>query len=161
MEILGDPIHQSDMSINVDEIDEDLKELLDDESDVTPSRNNTPLSVTSLTKSQQRNAKKKVCKEKKKMLQLQTPSGLDEKIVPTFSTESPEYTSSKLSDSRIVTFNQSLLSPPFTPFKQLKLYSKPQSMPINNRKKLKQKETDNTLKNENVIITSYCPQGEE
>ncbi|GBB95145.1 hypothetical protein RclHR1_24890001 [Rhizophagus clarus] len=61
----------------------------------------------------------------------------------------------------MVTFNQSLLSPSFTPFKQLKRDSKLQSIPIDNEKKLKQKETDNTLKNENVIITRYCPQGEE
>ncbi|GES74056.1 hypothetical protein RCL_jg4455.t1 [Rhizophagus clarus] len=72
MENLRDPIHQSDMLINVDKIDEDLKGLLDDES-----------------------------------------SGL-----------------------RTVTFNQSLLSPFFTPFKQLKQDSKLQSMPIDNGKKL-------------------------
>ncbi|GBC09742.1 hypothetical protein RclHR1_09080005 [Rhizophagus clarus] len=92
----------------------------------------------------------------------QTPSGLDEQVVLTFSTESLEYTLSKLSGSRTVTFNQSLLSPPSTPYKQqLKQDSKPQSTPIDNGKKLKQKETDNTLKNENVIITGYIPQDQE
>ncbi|GBB96180.1 hypothetical protein RclHR1_00270026 [Rhizophagus clarus] len=65
-----------------------------------------------LTKSQKRSAKKKARKEKQK-LQLQIPSELDEQVVPTFSTESPEYTPSKPSGSRMVTFNQSLLSPPF------------------------------------------------
>ncbi|GBB99958.1 hypothetical protein RclHR1_36990001 [Rhizophagus clarus] len=60
-----------------------------------------------------------------------------------------------------VTFNQSLLSPPSTPFKQLKQNSQSQSTPIDNGKKLKQKKTDKTFKNSNVIITEYCPQGEE
>ncbi|GBB96594.1 hypothetical protein RclHR1_27910001 [Rhizophagus clarus] len=117
---LRDSMHQSDMSINIDVINEDLKGLLDDESDTTSLCNNTPLLIILLIKSQKRNAKKKVCKEKKKTLQLQTSSGLDEKVVPTFSAESPEYTLSKPSNSRIITFNQSLLSSPFTSFKQLK-----------------------------------------
>ena len=34
-------------------------------------------------------------------------------------------------------------------------------MPDNNRKKLKQKETDNSLKNKNIIITRYYPQEKE
>ncbi|GBB92755.1 hypothetical protein RclHR1_02050028 [Rhizophagus clarus] len=60
MENLENPMHQSDMLINVDMIDGDLKGLLDDESlSATFPRNNTPLPVTSLTKSQKRNAKKK------------------------------------------------------------------------------------------------------
>ncbi|GBB96269.1 hypothetical protein RclHR1_27100001 [Rhizophagus clarus] len=76
----------------------------------------------------------------------------------TFSTESPEYTPSKPSGSRMVTFNQSLLSSPSTPYKQqLKRDSKPQLMPVDNGKKIKQKETNNTLKNGNVIITGYLP----
>ncbi|GBC02134.1 hypothetical protein RclHR1_04470013 [Rhizophagus clarus] len=83
-----------------------------------------------------RSAKKKARKEKQK-LQLQSPSGLDEQVVFTFSMESLEYTPSKPSGSRTVTFNQ------------------------NNGKKLKQKETDNTLKNGNVIITGYFPQDQE
>ncbi|GBB99825.1 hypothetical protein RclHR1_03650001 [Rhizophagus clarus] len=127
MKDLGDPMHQSDTSMNFDK----------------------------------RSAKKKTCKERQK-LQLQTPSGLDEQVVPTFSTESPKYTSSKSSGSRTVTFNQSVLSPPSTLYKQqLKRDSKSQSTPIDNGKKLKQKEIDNTLKNRNVIITRYCSQGEE
>ncbi|GBB84012.1 hypothetical protein RclHR1_10650012 [Rhizophagus clarus] len=135
---------------------------VDDELLATPPRNITPIPVTPLTKSQKRSAKKKARKEKKKGLQLQTPSGLDEQIVPTFSAESPEYTPSKPSGSRTVTFNQSILSPPSTPYKQqLKRDSKPQSTPIDNGKKLKQKETDNTLKNGNVIITGYIPQDQE
>ncbi|GBC08174.1 hypothetical protein RclHR1_07950001 [Rhizophagus clarus] len=106
-------------------------------------------------------AKKKARKEKQK-LQLQSPSGLDEYVVPTFSKESSEYTPSKPFGSRTVTFNQSLLSPPSTPYKQqLKRDSKPQSTPIDNGKKLKQKETDNVLKNGNVIITGYIPQDQE
>ncbi|GBC06184.1 hypothetical protein RclHR1_06670024 [Rhizophagus clarus] len=120
MEILGDSMHQSDMSINVNEIDENLKGLLDDESGTIPLYNNTPLPVTLLTKSQKRSAKKKACKKKKKVLQLQIPSGLDEKVVFIFNAESSEYTPSKPSDSRTITFNQSLLSPPFTFFEQLK-----------------------------------------
>ncbi|GBC01098.1 hypothetical protein RclHR1_40690001, partial [Rhizophagus clarus] len=108
-----------------------------------------------------RSAKKKACKEKQK-LQLQTPSRLDEHVEPTFSTKSPEYTPSKPSGSRTVTFDQSIFSPPSTPYKQqLKRDFKPQSTPIDNRKKLKQKETDNTLKNGNVIITGYIPQDQE
>ncbi|GBB86229.1 hypothetical protein RclHR1_12670002 [Rhizophagus clarus] len=64
--------------------------------------------------------------------------------------------------NKTVTFNQSLLSPSSTPYKQqLKRNSKPQSTPIDNGKKLKQKETDKNLKNGNVIITRYCLQGEE
>ncbi|GBC03399.1 hypothetical protein RclHR1_00510030 [Rhizophagus clarus] len=96
IENLGDLIHQSDMSINIDKIDKDLKELLDDnnESNATPLYNNTPLPVMLLIKFQKRNAKKKACKEKKKMLQLQTPFGLNEQIVFTFNAESFEYTSS-------------------------------------------------------------------
>ncbi|GBB92976.1 hypothetical protein RclHR1_20940002 [Rhizophagus clarus] len=160
MKNLGDPMHQSDMSINIDMIDEDLKGLLDDESDTTPPYNVTPIPVTLLTKSQKKSAKKKVRKEKQK-LQLQTFSGLDKHIVFTFSIESSEYTPSKPSGSRTVTFNQSLLSPPSIFFKQLKQDFKSQSTPINNGKKLKQKETDNTLKNRNVIITRYCPQDQE
>ncbi|GBC10117.1 hypothetical protein RclHR1_09350004 [Rhizophagus clarus] len=37
----------------------------------------------------------------------------------------------------------------------------PHSTPIDNGKKLKQKETDNNLKNGNVIITGYIPQDQE
>ncbi|GBB89467.1 hypothetical protein RclHR1_16160003 [Rhizophagus clarus] len=155
-------MHQSDMSINVDVLDTNSIGSFDDEILATPPRNTTPIPVTPLTKSQKRSAKKKARKEKKKALQLQTPSGLNEKVVPTFSAESPEYTSSKPSGSRTVTFNQSLLSSPSTPYKQqLKRDSKPQSTPIDNGKKLKQKETDNTLKNGNVIITGYIPQDQE
>ncbi|GBB97622.1 hypothetical protein RclHR1_30190001 [Rhizophagus clarus] len=64
---------------------------------------------------------------------------------------------------KALTFNQSLLSPPSTPYKQqLKRDSKPQSTPIDNGKKLKQKETDNnTLKNGNIIITRYFSQDQE
>ncbi|GES90443.1 hypothetical protein RCL_jg13538.t1 [Rhizophagus clarus] len=51
MENLRDLMYQSDMSINVDMIDEDLKGLLDDKSGITLSRNNTPLPVIPLTKS--------------------------------------------------------------------------------------------------------------
>ncbi|GBB95564.1 hypothetical protein RclHR1_25650003 [Rhizophagus clarus] len=125
------------MSINIDMIDEDLKGLLDDKLSATLLRNNTSLSVILLTKSQKRSAKKKVCKERQK-LHLQTPSRLDEQVVPTFSAESPEYTPSKPSGSRTITFNQSLLSPPSTPYKQqLKRDFKLQSTLINNGKKLK------------------------
>ncbi|GBB95360.1 hypothetical protein RclHR1_25160002 [Rhizophagus clarus] len=132
MEDLRDPMHQSDMSINVDVLDTNSIGSFDDEILATPH------------------------------LQLQTPSKLDEQVVSTFSTESSEYTPSKPSGSRTVTFNQSTLSPPSTPYKQqLKRNSKPQSMPINNGKKLKQKETDNTLRNGNVIITRYVPQDQE
>ncbi|GBB86206.1 hypothetical protein RclHR1_12640006 [Rhizophagus clarus] len=95
------------------------------------------------------------------MLQLQIFFGLDEQVVSTFSTESPEYMPFKPSGSRTVTFNQSLLSSPFTLFKLLKQDSKSQLMPINNGKKLKQKETDNTFKNSNIIITRYYPQEKE
>ncbi|GBB98089.1 hypothetical protein RclHR1_31320002 [Rhizophagus clarus] len=121
MENLGDPMHQSDTTINFDVFDTNSIESLDDVDDkllATPPRNVTPIPVTPLTKSQKRSAKKKACKEKKKALQLQTPSGLNEKVVPTFSAESPEYTPSKPSGSRTVTFNQSILSPPSTPYKQ-------------------------------------------
>ncbi|GBC03397.1 hypothetical protein RclHR1_00510028 [Rhizophagus clarus] len=105
--------------------------------------------------------KKKARKEKQK-LQLQTSSELGEQVVPTFSKESPEYTFSKPSGSRTVTFNQSILFPLSTPYKQqLKRDSKPQSTLIDNEKKLKQKETDNLLKNGNVIITGYIPQDQE
>ncbi|GBB88889.1 hypothetical protein RclHR1_01550023 [Rhizophagus clarus] len=68
IENLGNPIYQSDMSINVDEIDENLKGLLDNELNVTFSRNNTLLPVMFLTKFQKKSAKKKACKEKKKVL---------------------------------------------------------------------------------------------
>ncbi|GBB89650.1 hypothetical protein RclHR1_16400002 [Rhizophagus clarus] len=78
-----------------------------------------------------------------------------------FGAESSEYTPSKPSNLRTVTFNQSLLSLPSTPFKQLKRDFKSQSTPIDNGKKLKQKETDNTFKNRNVIITRYCPQDQK
>ncbi|GBB87575.1 hypothetical protein RclHR1_14020004 [Rhizophagus clarus] len=139
MENLGDPMHQSDTSMNFDVFDTNSIGSLDDK----------------------RNAKKKAHKEKQK-LQLQTPSGLDEHVVPTFNKESPEYTPSKPSGSRTVTFNQSLLFSSFTPYKQqLKRDSKPQSTPIDNEKKLKQKETDNVLKNGNIIITRYIPQDHE
>ncbi|GBC06140.1 hypothetical protein RclHR1_06640018 [Rhizophagus clarus] len=94
MENLRDSIYQSDISINVNEIDEDLKGLLDDESDIIPSCNNTPLYITLLTKFQKRSAKKKTCKKKKKTLQLQTPSGLNKQVVSTFSAKSLEYTPS-------------------------------------------------------------------
>ncbi|GBB92699.1 hypothetical protein RclHR1_20440002 [Rhizophagus clarus] len=112
-------MHQSDTLMNFDVFDINSISSLDDMDDVlviTPSRNITPISVTPLTKSQKRNAKKKARKEKQK-LQIQTSSGLDEYVVPTFSKESPEYTSSKPSGSRTVTFNQSLLSPPSTLYK--------------------------------------------
>ncbi|GBB91508.1 hypothetical protein RclHR1_18830008 [Rhizophagus clarus] len=161
MKNLGDPMYQSDVSMNFDVLDTNSIGSLDDELLATPPRNVTPIPVTSLTKSQKRSTKKKARKEKQK-LQLQTPSGLDEQVVPTFSKESPEYIPSKPSSSRMITFNQSLLSPPSTPYKQqLKRDSKPQSTSIDNGKKLKQKETDNSLKNGNVIITGYYPQGEE
>ncbi|GBC10413.1 hypothetical protein RclHR1_09600008 [Rhizophagus clarus] len=149
--------------MNFDVFDINLIGSLDDINELlaTPLRNITPIPVTPLTKSQKRSAKKKARKEKQK-LQLQSLSGLDEQVVSTFSTESPEYTPSKPSGFRTVTFNQSLLSPSSTLYKQqLKRNSKPQSMPVNNGKKLKQKEADNTLKNGNIIITGYCPQGEE
>ncbi|GBB98228.1 hypothetical protein RclHR1_31760001 [Rhizophagus clarus] len=142
----------------------EIARSLDDADDIlvsTPPRNVTPIPVMPLTKSQKRSAKKKARKEKQK-LQLKTPSGLDEQVVPTFSTESPEYTPSKPSGSRTVTFNQSILSPLSTPYKkQLKRDSKPQSTPIDNRKKIKQNEIDNSLKNGNVIITGYIPQDHE
>ncbi|GBB95356.1 hypothetical protein RclHR1_25140003 [Rhizophagus clarus] len=158
-------MHQSDTSMNFDGFDTKSIGSLDGVDDVllaTPPRNITPIPVTPLTKSQKRSAKKKARKEKKKALQLQTPFGLDERVMSTFSKESPEYTPSKPSGSKTVTFNQSTLSPPFTPYKQqLKRDSKPQSTPIDNGKKLKQKETDNTLKNGNVIITGYIPQDQE
>ncbi|GBC09670.1 hypothetical protein RclHR1_09030002 [Rhizophagus clarus] len=109
-----------------------------------------------------RSAKKKVRKEKQK-LQLQIPFGLDEQIMSIFSTESSEYTPSKPSGSRTVTFNQSLLSPPSTSYykQQLKQNSKSKLTSINNGKKLKQKVTDNSLKNGNVIITGYYLQGKK
>ncbi|GBB84259.1 hypothetical protein RclHR1_10890006 [Rhizophagus clarus] len=165
MENLGDPMHQSDTSMNFDVPDTNSVGSLDDVDDellATPPRNITPIPVTPLTKSQKRSAKKKARKEKKKALQLQSPSGLDEQLVPTFSAESPEYTPSKPSGSRTVTFNQNILSPPSTPYKQqLKRDSIPHSTPIDNGKKLKQKETDKSLKNGNVIITGYIPQDQE
>ncbi|GBB96820.1 hypothetical protein RclHR1_28410001 [Rhizophagus clarus] len=86
-------MYQSNISINVDVINKDLKGLLDDKSGIILLRSNTPLPVMFLTKSQKRNTKEKACKEKKK-LQLQTPSGLNEYIVLTFSKKSPEYTPS-------------------------------------------------------------------
>ncbi|GBB97068.1 hypothetical protein RclHR1_29070001 [Rhizophagus clarus] len=142
---LGNPMHQSDTSMNFDVSDTNSVRSLadvDDELLATLSRNITPIHVTPLTKSQKRSAKKKA--------------------LPTFSAESPEYTPSKPSGSRTVTFNQSILSPPSTPYKQqLKRDSKPQSTPIDNGKKLKQKETNNSLKNGNVIITGYIPQDQE
>ncbi|GBC09431.1 hypothetical protein RclHR1_08860004 [Rhizophagus clarus] len=96
MKDLGDPMHQSDASINFDVFDANSIRSLDDVDDslATPSRNVTPVPVTLLTKSQKRSAKKKAHKERQK-LQLQTPSGLDEQVVPTFSKESPEYIPSK------------------------------------------------------------------
>ncbi|GBC07705.1 hypothetical protein RclHR1_07640003 [Rhizophagus clarus] len=121
IENLGDPMHQSDTSMNFDVFDTKSIGSLDDVNDellATPPRNVTPIPVTLLTKSQKRSAKKKARKEKKKALQLQTPSGLDERVVPTFSTESPEYTPSKPSGSRTITFNQSILSLSSTPYKQ-------------------------------------------
>ncbi|GBC07835.1 hypothetical protein RclHR1_07710019 [Rhizophagus clarus] len=128
-------MHQSDTSMNFDVFDTNLIESLEDEILATPSRNITP---------------------------IPTPSELDEQVVPTFSKESLEYTPSKPSGSRTVTFNQSLLSPSFIPYKQqLKQDSKLQSMPVDNGKKLKQKEIDNTLKNRNVIITRYFPQDQK
>ncbi|GBB86813.1 hypothetical protein RclHR1_13240004 [Rhizophagus clarus] len=124
-EDLGDPMHQSDASMNFNVFDTNLIGSLDDVDELlaTPSRNITPIPVI---------------------------------------TESSKYTPSKPSDSRTVTFNQSLLSPPSTPYKQqLKRDSKSQSTLVDNEKKLKQKETDNTLKNRNVIITGYLPQDQE
>ncbi|GBB86939.1 hypothetical protein RclHR1_01340006 [Rhizophagus clarus] len=164
MENLGDPMHQSDTSMNFDVFDTNSIGSLDDVEDellATPPRNVTPIPVTPLTKSQKRNAKKKArsldnvddellatppcnitpipvtpltkfqkqsakkkaCKEKQK-LQLQTPSGLDEHVVSTFSKEFPEYTPSKPSGSRMVTFNQSLLSPPSPPSTPYKVHKK-------------------------------------
>ncbi|GES79791.1 hypothetical protein RCL_jg23499.t1 [Rhizophagus clarus] len=58
MENLRDSMHQSDISINVDVIDEDLQGLLGDSPDTTFLRNNTPVLITLLAKSQNRNAKK-------------------------------------------------------------------------------------------------------
>ncbi|GBB83730.1 hypothetical protein RclHR1_01040035 [Rhizophagus clarus] len=106
--------------MNFDVFDTNLIGSLDDVNDVlvsTPPHKVTPIPVTPLTKSQKRSAKKKARKEKQK-LQLQTLTGLDERVVPTFSKESPEYTPSKPSGSRTVTFDQSILSPPSTPYKQ-------------------------------------------
>ncbi|GBC07390.1 hypothetical protein RclHR1_07430002 [Rhizophagus clarus] len=160
MKDLGDPIYQSDTLMNFDEIDEELQELLNNSLGIIPLHNITSLPVTPLTKSKKRSVKKKVHKERQQ-LQLQTLSRLDKQIVFTFNTESPEYTPSKPFGSRIVTFNQSLLSPPSTPFKQLKRDSKPQSMLTNNRKKLKQKKTDKSFKNDNIIITGYCLQDQK
>ncbi|GBC10007.1 hypothetical protein RclHR1_09270012 [Rhizophagus clarus] len=161
MKNLRDPMYQSDTSIVFDVLDISLIGSLEDKILVIPPCNITPIPVTPLTKSQKKGAKKKAHKEKQK-LQLQTPSGPDEHVVPTFSIESLEYTPSKPSGSRTITFNQSLLSPPSTLYKQqLKRDSKPQSTHVDNGKKLKQKETDNTLKNRNVIITGYIPQDQE
>ncbi|GBB88774.1 hypothetical protein RclHR1_15380002 [Rhizophagus clarus] len=67
MKDLGNPMHQSDTSMNFDEINEDLQELLDDNPSITPSRSITPISVTPLTKSQKRSAKKKAYKKKQKL----------------------------------------------------------------------------------------------
>ncbi|GBB84262.1 hypothetical protein RclHR1_01090001 [Rhizophagus clarus] len=135
MEDLGNPMHQSDTLMNFDVLDTSSIGSLDNELLVTLPRNITPVPVTPLTKSQKRSAKKTARKEKQK-LQLQTPSGLDECVVPTFSTESPGYTPSKFSGSKTVTFNQSTFSPPSTPYKQ-------------------------QLKHGNVIITRYVSQGQE
>ncbi|GBB89356.1 hypothetical protein RclHR1_01600028 [Rhizophagus clarus] len=104
MENLRDPMHQSDASMNFDIFDANSIGSLDDELLAILSYITTPIPVMPLTKSQKRSAKKKACKEKQK-LQLQSPSGLDEQVVPTFSTESPEYIPSKPSSSRTVTFN--------------------------------------------------------
>ncbi|GBB91260.1 hypothetical protein RclHR1_18420002 [Rhizophagus clarus] len=111
-------MHQSDVSMNFDVFDTNSIESLDDINKLltTPSRNITFIPVTLLTKSQKKSAKKKAHKKKQK-LQLQSPSGLDEQVVPTFNMESSEYTPSKPSGSRTITFNQSLLSPLFTPYK--------------------------------------------
>ncbi|GBB86903.1 hypothetical protein RclHR1_13350006 [Rhizophagus clarus] len=67
MEDLGDPIYQSDISIIIDEINEDLQELLDDSLNTTPPHNVMPIPVTPLTKSQKRSAKKKACKKRQKL----------------------------------------------------------------------------------------------
>ncbi|GES75423.1 hypothetical protein RCL_jg8966.t1 [Rhizophagus clarus] len=91
MKDLGDPIHQSDTSMNYNEIDKNLQGLLDDSPGTT----------------------------------LPWPMHHHNQI--------PEK-------------------------KQLKQDSKSQSTPIDNRKKLKQKETDKSFKNGNVIITEYFPQ---
>ncbi|GBB88309.1 hypothetical protein RclHR1_14880003 [Rhizophagus clarus] len=137
MEDLGDPMHQSDTSINFDVLDTNSIGSLEDDILITLPHNITPVPVMLLTKSQKQSAKKMARKEKQK-LQLQTPSGLNEQVVPTFSTESSEYTLFKPSDSRTVTFNQSLLSPPSTSYKQqLKRDSKPQLTLIDNGTKLK------------------------
>ncbi|GBC00193.1 hypothetical protein RclHR1_03780022 [Rhizophagus clarus] len=104
MEDLGDPMYQSDALINFDVLDTNLIESLDDNLLVTPQCNITLIPVTLLTKSQKRSAKKKACKEKQK-LQLHTPSGLDEQVVPTFSTKFSEYTPFKSFGSKTVTFN--------------------------------------------------------
>ncbi|GBB87746.1 hypothetical protein RclHR1_14220005 [Rhizophagus clarus] len=136
MEDLGNLMYQLDVSMNFDETDKDFHRLLDNSLNVTPPRNIILTSVISLTKSQKRSAKKKACKEKQK-LQSQSSSGLDEQVVSTFSIESPKYTPSKPSGSRMVTFNKSLFSPSFTLFRQLKQDSKPQLMPIDNGKKVK------------------------
>ncbi|GBC10361.1 hypothetical protein RclHR1_09560015 [Rhizophagus clarus] len=95
-EELGDPMHQLDASMNFDVFDTNSIELLDDVDELlaTLPHNITPIPVTFLTKSQKRSAKKKARKKKQK-LQLQSPSGLDEQVVLTFSIESSEYTPSK------------------------------------------------------------------
>ncbi|GBB88953.1 hypothetical protein RclHR1_15570013 [Rhizophagus clarus] len=79
MEDLGDPMHQSDASMNFDALDANSIGSLDNDLLATPPCNITPIPVTPLTKSQKQSAKKKARKEKKKALQLQTPSGLDER----------------------------------------------------------------------------------
>ncbi|GBC02256.1 hypothetical protein RclHR1_04520009 [Rhizophagus clarus] len=108
MENLGDPMHQSDTSMNFDVPDTNSVGSLDDVDDellATPPHNITPIPVTPLTKSQKWSAKKKARKKKKKALQLQSPSGLDKQTVPTFSAESSEYTPSKPFARFYTTFN--------------------------------------------------------
>ncbi|GBC03837.1 hypothetical protein RclHR1_05350011 [Rhizophagus clarus] len=130
MEDFRDPMHQSDASINFDEIDKDLQGLLDDSPNTTFPQYHI-YTYHALNQISEKDAK------------------------------SPEYTSSKPSDLKTITFNQSLLSSSSTSFKQLKRDSKSQSTLIDNRKKLKLKKTDNTLKNRNVIITRYVLQDQE
>ncbi|GES92775.1 hypothetical protein RCL_jg22050.t1 [Rhizophagus clarus] len=59
MKNLRNPMYQSDMLININEIDKDLKGLLDNKLGTTPLRNNTPLPITFLTKFQKGMLKKK------------------------------------------------------------------------------------------------------
>ncbi|GBC07707.1 hypothetical protein RclHR1_07640005 [Rhizophagus clarus] len=51
IEDLRNPMHQSDVSMNFDEIDEDLQRLLDDTPGTIPLHNVTLMPVTPLTKS--------------------------------------------------------------------------------------------------------------